>query len=120
MTWPSAIAWTPAERRRLARADAHPGRRFPRRVDRGKPIYRGFTRNSLEDMVLLAVPGLRPRHVTIKVTAPGSLLVTLSGATTRLDCEAAAAAIDPMRPAGILIDFALAPRAHHETDPRAT
>lgn len=98
-------AWTRAERRRLARSDAAPGRRFATRQPKTKPRGNAFSRDAVETMARLAVPGLRRRDVQIRVPDPGRVVVELSG--PRADAETVAAVWSKLKdytPVCVLLD----------------
>lgn len=98
-------AWTRHERRRLARADAAPGRRFARRMPKAKPITNAFSRSDVETIALMAVPGLRRRDVQVRTPRLGVALVELSG--PRADAyavEAVRAALEDRTPVGIALN----------------
>lgn len=81
----TGFAWTRHDRRRLARADAGPGRRFavrqPKSIDVGRDAG---TRDALVAAALLAVPGLRRRDVRLSTPEPGTVRVEVPAAMRRL------------------------------------
>lgn len=98
-------AWTRAQRRRLARSVAGPGRRFASRVPKITSLMSGFTRTGVETMALLAVPGLRRRDVRVRTPQPGSVLVELSGPGANVSAvELVRVALDGRTPIYIELD----------------
>lgn len=67
--------YTPRERRRVARADSGPGRRFARRVGLRRPAP--GTISYLEEFLLFSCPKLRRRHVRMISDRPGHLRIEL-------------------------------------------
>ncbi len=75
----AGVIWTRRERRRLARADAAPGRRFAVKVSRGRTWLNApaFTREHIRHVALMAVPGLRPCDVRVTSPEPARVRVEL-------------------------------------------
>ncbi len=102
----AGVIWTRRERRRLARADAAPGRRSSKRWGRARS-YPGFARFAVRCAVIIAVPGLRTRDVEVLSPAPGTLRVELSGPhASPGNVARVRAAIEPHVPHSIALDVA--------------
>lgn len=101
----AGVIWTRRERRRLARADAAPGRRFAGRTSRVKPFGYGMTRDSVEIAALIAAPGLRRRDIAVREPEPGTVRVELSGPRVTAEaCAAVEEALEYHAPLGIALE----------------
>lgn len=61
------LYYSPKERRRIARSDAGPGRRFGVSVPETRPSNRPGTRSALIDVIMLSSPGMRRRYFWVDV-----------------------------------------------------
>jgi hypothetical protein len=99
-------AYSPAERRRLARSESGPGRRVSRRV-RQRRSQLAFTRAGVEELAVLHIRGFRSREMEIDETEAWSVVITVRRPAA--DIATFAAAVRDIRPVHIVVEVRATP-----------